>query len=370
MHLTTPLTLEYDLRTIMILYTLLVVVPETATSPLPSGGQGAGVFRSWNCSVICDSTNLHDYLPQECTRLCPNYKEVTNPKPQDNARLQTLESKVKSLQVTVDSLLVVTVLLFCVVLVGIPLLVYRHKIKSSLVPACCSSYNTKSKKKRNNSSKKSRPSGGGSPIDKPSRRQPLQEEPATATAAPATVIANDVAVNTQAKESQLARAPPDPPPPDVSVISNLRLRHPSESSCTADVGADSTIDCDPNSSYDQGSSHAYYNYGCSTSTLAVSPTQSRVSYGSEATPLSAGALISQSKVGSTLASPPAQIKYNSALPEGNEQSSFSRGRIRMSNIEDRSNRRPSSPESPSDATVMSNATMDTTLSCGTFSSNI
>lgn len=160
-----------------------------------------------------------------------------------------------------------------------------------------------------------------------------------------------------------------------------RARHPSESSCTAE--ANNISFCDPNCSCDrQSCSHGYYNYGCSnSSTIAVSPSQSRTSGASM--PLSANALlhqqlkakesVSDGELGANLAAHEVAGINRSGSSESpprtphhqNRSVNFSQssGNRRMGGR----SRRASTPE---DGTILSNATVETRVSCGTLTSDI
>lgn len=172
-----------------------------------------------------------------------------------------------------------------------------------------------------------------------------------------------------------------------------RARHPSESSCTAE--ANSVSFCDPNCSCGEQSCNghsAYYNYGCSSSTIAVSsPTQSRTSCLSRASdtpiPLSASALLNQIQpkeavnnhntstssatdvdVKSASSDSPPRTHRTPSLPQ-RTRNYFNRGSHNKRASADRV-RRSSTPESASDATTISNATVETRISCGTLTSDM
>ncbi|KAF2366618.1 hypothetical protein FHG87_002625 [Trinorchestia longiramus] len=377
-----PSRLHHNFRlysNLLLCFVVLCVVPESLCYPQ----RGSSGTPEVNCSQICDSSDHANFFPQQCSTLCRGYDDGLTPSKQtDKTRLDELEAQVRSLQVRSDSLLVVTVLLFIVVLIVIPILVYRNKFINTFFPVCCSSnYNKQqpqTKKKNNNGSRRNRRATSGAPTNKPTNRiddtQELRPDN-KAPIPPGTIITNDAAVRMASlTENKTSTMSPNPGTDDSNDTLGKRLRHPSESSCTAEVGANSSADCDPNSSYDQSSSHAYYNYGCSTSTLAVSPTQSRTSHTSGmGMPLSAGALLSQSHSSQNLPSPPAEPRSTPrfAKGEGSERRSMKISKIKLSPVERAAAaRRPNSPESPSDATVVSNVTMATNLSCSTLTSDI
>lgn len=368
----------YLLQSLLVVSALLVLsqhVGQCAALPRPQR-----TALAVDCSVVCDDTDHSTHRPQDCDNSCVLWKQEQLKQREQLKQLEELKQQlnktqksVATLETRTNSLLVMVVLLAVLLLLLVPLIIYRNTFINYFFSFCCSSNYNKQQTVKKKSGRRSR--RGGAPTSDPSAapRTPDSAEQVAKSkledSSKDTVIANGTAVRmaTLAKEQPVSSSP-------VRDVEPKRQRHPSESSCTAEA---EPVTADPNSSFgDQSSSsHAYYNYGCSSSsTLAISPTQSRTSATSgPVMPLNASALLASSQEGTTPRpdhKQNAERKYSSSAEKYIVRDSTSRPSNSRVSFDRSMSRRPSSPESPTDGTTFSNITMATTLSSGTLTPEI